>query len=63
MLIMSRRYRNSSDKRVVELDRPIPHDADHVQAVVKELNTRLYRPWNAQTAHEVFWAASVAIIA
>jgi hypothetical protein len=30
--------------------------------VVKELNIRLYRPWNAQTAH-VFWAASVAIIA
>jgi|SRR5215217_5195114 len=39
------------------------HDADHIQAVVNELNTRPRRTLGWQTPHEVFWAATVAMIA
>jgi transposase, IS30 family len=39
------------------------HDADHVQAVVNELNTRPRQSLGWQTPHEVFWAATVAMIA
>jgi IS30 family transposase len=39
------------------------HDADHVHAVVNELNTRPRQSLRWQTPHEVFWAATVAMIA
>jgi transposase, IS30 family len=42
---------------------PSQHDADHIQAVVNELNTRPRRTLGWQTPHEVFWAATVAMIA
>ena len=39
------------------------HDADHVQAVVGELNRRPRQSLRWQTPHEVFCAATVAMIA
>jgi hypothetical protein len=48
---------------VSEEDRLSQHDADHVHAMVDELNTRPRKTLGWQTPHDVFWAATVALIA